>query len=172
MISHFTRKARCAAGSSGGWRWQRSPADDMDRYLDLLRGDANELDLLAKDLLINVTSFFRDPKVFDRLSETIVPELIRDRPSDQPIRIWIAGLQHRRGDVFPRHDFPGANHGGRKRRQAAGVRLRRRCRCGGARAGGPVSGGDRGRRDRPHASPGSFRKTIVATRSCRSCALW
>jgi two-component system CheB/CheR fusion protein len=39
-------------------------ADDMDRYLELLRHDADELDLLAKDLLINVTSFFRDPKVF------------------------------------------------------------------------------------------------------------
>ena len=66
-------------------------SDDIDRYLDLLRGDANELELLAKDLLINVTSFFRDPNAFDRLAETIVPELLRDRPSDQPIRIWIAG---------------------------------------------------------------------------------
>jgi two-component system CheB/CheR fusion protein len=65
--------------------------DDMYRYLDMLRTDANELDLLAKDLLINVTSFFRDPTVFDRLTETIVPGLIRDRPSDQPIRVWIAG---------------------------------------------------------------------------------
>ena len=40
--------------------------DDMDRYLEMLRSDTRELDLLAKDLLINVTSFFRDPKVFDR----------------------------------------------------------------------------------------------------------
>jgi two-component system CheB/CheR fusion protein len=66
-------------------------ADDIYRYLELLRGDENELDLLAKDLLINVTSFFRDPEIFDRLSKTIVPELLRDRSSDQPVRIWIAG---------------------------------------------------------------------------------
>ena len=65
--------------------------DDMYRYLDMLRGDANELDLLARDLLINVTNFFRDPKVFDRLAEMIVPELIASRPPDQPIRIWVAG---------------------------------------------------------------------------------
>jgi len=66
-------------------------ADDMYRYLDRLRGDPNELDLLGKDLLINVTSFFRDPGVFDRLAETIVPGLLRNRPPDQPIRIWVAG---------------------------------------------------------------------------------
>ena len=35
----------------------------------MLRSDAGELELLAKDLLINVTSFFRDPKVFDFLAE-------------------------------------------------------------------------------------------------------
>jgi two-component system CheB/CheR fusion protein len=35
--------------------------DNMERYLEVLQKDANELNLLAKDLLINVTSFFRDP---------------------------------------------------------------------------------------------------------------
>ena len=53
--------------------------DDMDRYLEMLRSDASELDLLAKDLLINVTSFFRDPKVFDLLAEKIIPDLVRDQ---------------------------------------------------------------------------------------------
>ena len=66
-------------------------ADSMDRYLELLRRDANELDLLAKDLLINVTSFFRDPKVFEFLAAKVVPDLIHGQTSDQPIRVWIAG---------------------------------------------------------------------------------
>jgi two-component system, chemotaxis family, CheB/CheR fusion protein len=65
--------------------------DDMDRYLEILRSDAGELDLLAKDLLINVTSFFRDPKVFDLLAEKIIPDLVRDHSPDRPLRIWIAG---------------------------------------------------------------------------------
>lgn len=65
--------------------------DDTDRYLKILRSDAHELDLLAKDLLINVTNFFRDPKVFDLLAETIVPDLIRKLAPDQSLRIWIAG---------------------------------------------------------------------------------
>jgi two-component system CheB/CheR fusion protein len=66
-------------------------ADDMDRYLDILRGNARELELLAKDLLINVTGFFRDSKVFDVLAEKVVPDLIRGHLPDQPLRIWIAG---------------------------------------------------------------------------------
>jgi two-component system, chemotaxis family, CheB/CheR fusion protein len=66
-------------------------ADDMDRYLEFLRGNAGELNLLAKDLLINVTSFFRDPAVFDFLAKQIIPDLVRGRDSEEPIRIWIAG---------------------------------------------------------------------------------
>jgi two-component system CheB/CheR fusion protein len=66
-------------------------ADDMGQYVDLLRNDAGELELLAKDLLINVTSFFRDPKVFGVLAETIIPELMQDKGPDAPMRIWIAG---------------------------------------------------------------------------------
>jgi two-component system CheB/CheR fusion protein len=64
---------------------------DMNRYLEILRSDMNEVDLLAKDLLINVTSFFRDPEVFDLLAEKTIPELIQNHPAHQPLRIWIAG---------------------------------------------------------------------------------
>lgn len=66
-------------------------SDDSDRYLDVLRGDNGELELLAKDLLINVTSFFRDRAVFDLLEEKVVPGLIRDHSPDRPLRVWIAG---------------------------------------------------------------------------------
>jgi two-component system, chemotaxis family, CheB/CheR fusion protein len=65
--------------------------DDTDRYVEILRSDTSELDLLAKDLLINVTGFFRDPKVFDLLAEKIVPELVRGHAPNHPIRIWVAG---------------------------------------------------------------------------------
>ncbi|MDZ4369097.1 MAG: CheR family methyltransferase [Afipia sp.] len=65
--------------------------DGMESYLDLLRRDPCELNLLAKDLLIHVTSFFRDPEAFALLAETIIPELIAKHPMDQPLRIWIAG---------------------------------------------------------------------------------
>jgi len=65
--------------------------DRMDRYLERLQSDDQELDLLAKDLLINITSFFRDAEVFDLLATTTIPDLVRNHPAGQPIRIWIAG---------------------------------------------------------------------------------
>jgi two-component system, chemotaxis family, CheB/CheR fusion protein len=64
---------------------------DGNRYLDILAKDSGELGLLANDLLINVTSFFRDPKAFDLLAEKVIPNLAgRDEP-DQPLRVWVAG---------------------------------------------------------------------------------
>ncbi|MEI8146884.1 MAG: chemotaxis protein CheB, partial [Alphaproteobacteria bacterium] len=65
----------------------RSIAD----YLEKLTHDPKECELLAKDLLINVTGFFRDPKVFEFLAKTTIPDLVRLQPDDQPIRVWIAG---------------------------------------------------------------------------------
>jgi two-component system CheB/CheR fusion protein len=64
---------------------------DLEGYLEYLGSDADELELLAKDLLINVTSFFRDPKVFDLLEKKIIPELVSAPTLDQPLRVWVAG---------------------------------------------------------------------------------
>ncbi len=65
--------------------------DAMDGYAELLRNDPAELERLAKDLLIHVTSFFRDLPVFEQLADTIVPEIVGNHEGDQPIRIWVAG---------------------------------------------------------------------------------
>jgi two-component system CheB/CheR fusion protein len=64
---------------------------NMASYIEVLANDSVELELLAKDILINVTQFFRDPKVFDLLAKTVVPELVRLHTPGQDIRIWIAG---------------------------------------------------------------------------------
>jgi two-component system, chemotaxis family, CheB/CheR fusion protein len=60
-------------------------------YLDLLLRDANERDELSRDLLINVTGFFRDAGVFDFLAKSVIPDLVRDHALDRPLRIWVAG---------------------------------------------------------------------------------
>jgi two-component system CheB/CheR fusion protein len=65
--------------------------DDAAGYLALLQADEDERDKLAEDLLINVTSFFRDPKIFETLAETIIPEIVGNATADRPIRVWVAG---------------------------------------------------------------------------------
>lgn len=62
---------------------------DNDRYIKTLREDPHELERLAKDLLIHVTSFFRDTSTFETLARTIIPELVRHGTSDRPLRLWI-----------------------------------------------------------------------------------
>jgi two-component system CheB/CheR fusion protein len=66
------------------------PADEIDRYFDRIENDPIERDQLADDLLINVTSFFRDPAVFGILASTLIPKIVA-AAADQAIRIWIAG---------------------------------------------------------------------------------
>ena len=62
---------------------------DSDRYLELLRKDQHERESLAKDLLIHVTSFFRDPRAFELLAESVIPDLVRRQSADQSIRVWV-----------------------------------------------------------------------------------
>jgi two-component system, chemotaxis family, CheB/CheR fusion protein len=65
--------------------------NNVSAYVELLQSNNAELEALAKDLLIHVTSFFRDPTVFDTLATTILPELIASHSIDQPFRLWVAG---------------------------------------------------------------------------------
>ncbi len=66
-------------------------ASEIARYLEVLKADPVERALLSSDLLIHVTSFFRDPAVFDHLSKNVVPELLANMVPDRPLRIWVAG---------------------------------------------------------------------------------
>ncbi|HEV2832511.1 MAG TPA: CheR family methyltransferase [Hanamia sp.] len=61
----------------------------IEDYISLLKTNDAEISLLYNDLLINVTSFFRDPNVFAALSKKIFPSLIKNRKLHDPIRIWI-----------------------------------------------------------------------------------
>ena len=61
---------------------------DLSDYTKFLREHDDEVDLLYKDLLINVTSFFRDPAVYEALTEKIFPQVFEDREENDTIRIW------------------------------------------------------------------------------------
>lgn len=60
-------------------------------YAEYLAHNAQETDLLFKELLIGVTSFFRDAPVWDHLSETAVPELLARARESKHLRIWSVG---------------------------------------------------------------------------------
>ncbi len=61
-----------------------------DTYLDFLRANPAEAAILADDLLINVTSFFRDPAIFDLISQEEIPALVA-QAQGSPLRLWVAG---------------------------------------------------------------------------------
>ena len=66
--------------------------EELHDYVTLLQHDRNEVHALYQDLLINVTSFFRDPEVFEVLKKVVYPELVkRHREGTTPIRIWVPG---------------------------------------------------------------------------------
>lgn len=64
--------------------------ESIDSYSVRLARDSQELDLLYRDLLIGVSSFFRDPEVWDFITTTILPSLFRDA-NNQEFRAWVAG---------------------------------------------------------------------------------
>jgi two-component system CheB/CheR fusion protein len=65
--------------------------EQLAAYATLLEDEPAELQDLHRDLLINVTSFFRDPETFDALKVDVLPRLLRARPADLPIRVWVPG---------------------------------------------------------------------------------
>jgi len=60
-------------------------------YLSYVKQHAMEANTLYADLLINVTSFFRDPPVMDHLKQQILPQIISIKFPSEPVRIWVAG---------------------------------------------------------------------------------
>jgi len=65
--------------------------ETLAEYLEHLRSHPDELDALYHDLLIGVTRFFRDPETFAALQKSAFPEMMKERPADAPIRVWVAG---------------------------------------------------------------------------------
>jgi len=61
-----------------------------DDYVQFLRDTPHELDALFQDILISVTSFFRNAEAFDVLRRTVFPALLQRR-RDEPIRVWVLG---------------------------------------------------------------------------------
>jgi two-component system CheB/CheR fusion protein len=64
--------------------------ETLPEYVGVLHDNPAEAEHLYSDILIRVTSFFRDPEVFTTLQQEILPVLLRER-GDRPLRIWVPG---------------------------------------------------------------------------------
>jgi len=65
--------------------------DTLTDYRQFVQENPQELDLLFKELLIGVTSFFRDPPLWQELKNTVLPALLARRTPDTPVRAWVVG---------------------------------------------------------------------------------
>lgn len=60
-------------------------------YEGQLRDSPDEVEALFQDILISVTSFFRDPEAFEVLARDVFPKLIAASAPEEPVRVWVAG---------------------------------------------------------------------------------
>lgn len=65
--------------------------DSLAHYAEFLKHNAQEIDLLFKELLIGVTSFFRDPEVWEYLAGVALPDLLARRTAEPKLRAWVIG---------------------------------------------------------------------------------
>jgi len=64
---------------------------NINQYARYLQEHPEEVQLLFKELLINVTSFFRDAEAFDVLKKNILPQLLEHKPDNYVFRFWVPG---------------------------------------------------------------------------------
>ncbi|MEH2256881.1 CheR family methyltransferase [Nostoc sp.] len=65
--------------------------EKLEDYAQYLQVHSNEVQALYEDILIHVTSFFREPEAFEYLKTQIFPSIIQNKSADHPIRVWVAG---------------------------------------------------------------------------------
>ncbi|WP_296721259.1 chemotaxis protein CheB [Erythrobacter sp.] len=74
-----------------GRRMQVTQQPSLAGYADYLVANPEEAKELFGDLLISVTSFFRDPTAFEALAKDVIPQLFEVQEAGEPIRIWAVG---------------------------------------------------------------------------------
>ncbi len=63
----------------------------IEEYRDLLSTSPREIQILGRELLINVTHFFRDGNAFEFLYENVIRDAVDNLPDQQEFRVWVAG---------------------------------------------------------------------------------
>jgi two-component system CheB/CheR fusion protein len=63
--------------------------ESLEAYAQYLRAHTAEINLLYQDLLINVTTFFRDAESMEYLREHVLPAIVKSKGDNDPVRIWV-----------------------------------------------------------------------------------
>ena len=87
----FARYKRSTVERRVARRMQLVGAEQPSQYLQVLRENAEETSALADDLLINVTSFFRDRTVFQYIEHEVIPVLFDGKEPGNQVRVWSVG---------------------------------------------------------------------------------
>ena len=65
--------------------------ESLQQYVQFLRENPAEPGALCEDILIHVTGFFREPEAFQALLERVCPEILKNKPPGESIRVWVPG---------------------------------------------------------------------------------
>jgi two-component system CheB/CheR fusion protein len=65
--------------------------DNLGTYIEFVKSNPVELVALAKDFLISVTAFFRDPEAFEFIEKSVLPGIIENLAPHEEIRLWVTG---------------------------------------------------------------------------------
>jgi len=72
-------------------RMQVIQTTNLEDYVDRLQKDPDEVRALFRDLLIGVTSLFRDPAAFRSLETLVIQKLFEGKGADEEVRVWVTG---------------------------------------------------------------------------------
>ncbi len=87
----FTKYKRSTVLRRIARRMQVTRTDDLRQYYEAMRENVDEAHALLSDLLISVTTFFRDHDAFEALRTDVLPSLFEDRDLNTTIRVWVSG---------------------------------------------------------------------------------
>jgi len=88
---HFEEYKRATILRRLARRMQIVEMNTAEAYVEHLKNRPKEAQALFKDILISVTSFFRDPKAFEALATRVIPELFERKAPDDTVRVWVPG---------------------------------------------------------------------------------
>jgi two-component system CheB/CheR fusion protein len=113
----FTHYKQTTVRRRIGLRMAMHKRGNLADYLEFLSSDKAEQETLFQDMLISVSAFFRDPTTFETLNKKVFPAMLKNKPSDEPIRLWIAGCatgEEAYSIAICLHEFLGEKLSGRK----------------------------------------------------------